>query len=56
MQEGQLLTAEQMSHGALSQVRKLKYHVGPGWGPVRVGARSGLGPIWAHMGPILLKN
>ena len=27
---------------------------GPGWGPVRVGARSGLGPIWAHralMGP-----
>ena len=21
------------------------------WGPVRVGARSGLGPIWAHMGP-----
>ena len=32
---------------------------GPGWGPVRVGARSGLGPIWAHralMGPILLKK
>ena len=24
---------------------------GPGWGPVRVEARSGLGPIWAHMGP-----
>ena len=24
---------------------------GPGWGPVRVGARSGLEPIWAHMGP-----
>ena len=24
---------------------------GPGWGPVRVGARSGLGPIWALMGP-----
>ena len=24
---------------------------GWGWGPVRVGARSGLGPIWAHMGP-----
>ena len=23
---------------------------GPGWGPVRVGARSGLGPIWAHRG------
>ena len=23
----------------------------PGWGPVRVGARSGLGPIWALMGP-----
>ena len=23
-----------------------------GWGPVRVGARSGLGPIWALMGPI----
>ena len=21
---------------------------GPGWGPVRVGARSGLGPIWAQ--------
>ena len=32
---------------------------GPGWGPVRVGARSGLGPIWAHralMGPILRKK
>ena len=26
-------------------------HPGPGWGPVRVGARSGLGPIWALMGP-----
>ena len=29
-------------------------YIGPGWGPVRVGARSGLGPIWAHrahMGP-----
>ena len=24
---------------------------GPGWGPVRVGARSGLGPLWAHKGP-----
>ena len=24
---------------------------GPGWGPVRVGARSGLGPIWALMNP-----
>ena len=24
---------------------------GPGWGPVRVGARSGLGPIRALMGP-----
>ena len=24
---------------------------GPGWGPVRVGARSELGPLWAHMGP-----
>ena len=24
---------------------------GPGWGPVRVGARSELGPIWALMGP-----
>ena len=24
---------------------------GPGWGPVRVGARSGLGLIWALMGP-----
>ena len=24
---------------------------GSGWGPVRVGARSGLGPIWAHVGP-----
>ena len=23
----------------------------PGWGPVRVEARSGLGPIWAHMDP-----
>ena len=22
-----------------------------GWGPVRVGARSGLGPIWALKGP-----
>ena len=21
---------------------------GPGWGPVRVGAWSGFGPIWAH--------
>ena len=30
---------------------------GPGWGPVRVGARSGLGPIWAHMGPyVFLKK
>ena len=26
---------------------------GPGWGPVRVGARSGLGPIWALMGPYM---
>ena len=26
---------------------------GPGWGPVRVGARSGLGPIWAQF---CLKN
>ena len=25
----------------------------PGWGPVRVGARSGLGPIWALMGPYM---
>ena len=24
---------------------------GPGWGPVRVGARSGLGSMWALMGP-----
>ena len=24
---------------------------GPGWGPVRVGARSGLEPIWAHISP-----
>ena len=23
----------------------------PGWGPVRVGARSGLGPIWALLVP-----
>ena len=38
---------------------------GPGWGPVRFGAQSGLGPgpgwgpygpLWAHMGPILLKK
>ena len=30
---------------------------GPGWGPVRVGAWSGLGPIWAHMGPyVFLKK
>ena len=32
---------------------------GPGWGPVRVGARSGLEPIWAHralMGPILFRK
>ena len=29
----------------------------PGWGPVRVGAHMGrVGPIWALMGPILLKN
>ena len=37
----------------------------PGWGPIRVGALSGLGPgpgwgpygpLWAHMGPICLKN
>ena len=29
------------------------YWPGPGWDPVRVGARSGLGPIWARarMGP-----
>ena len=26
---------------------------GPGWGPVRVGALSGLGPIWALMGPYM---
>ena len=27
------------------------------WGPVRVGARSGLGPKWAHMGPyVFLKK
>ena len=26
---------------------------GPGWGPVPVGARSGLGPIWALMGPYM---
>ena len=28
----------------------------PGWGPVRVGALPGLGPIWAHMGPLLFKK
>ena len=27
------------------------YWPGPGWGPVRVGARSGLEPIRALMGP-----
>ena len=29
----------------------LRQFPGPGWGPVRVGARSGLGPLWAHKGP-----
>ena len=36
-------------------IRFSPYHaietLGPGWGPVRVGALSGLGPIWALMGP-----
>ena len=41
----------------LKHVGSLKIHrPGPGWGSVRVGARSGLGPIWAHKGPILIKK
>ena len=45
---------------------EFRTRVGLGWGPVRVGALSGLGPIWALMGPygpdfvqkilILIKN
>ena len=36
------------------KIQDFLWPCGPGWGPVRVGARSGLGPIWAHralMGP-----
>ena len=30
--------------------KKISPSPGPGWGPIRVGARSGLQPIWALMG------
>ena len=38
----------------VSELRCKGWNRCKGWGPVRVGARSGLGPIeplWAHMGP-----
>ena len=63
----------QMSATCCSTIEKYALHSSPhrlgpspGWGPVRIGARSGLGPIWALLAPkdmilfikslILMKN